>query len=171
MFRPPFLRPLLIALALVLASSVSGHAQGVRQEPVREAAGNQQEPMGLSAEASAKAEASATEGNLHKDQPVLNAPARYPGFSNGDPPVAITCDVPGPKPRPILVPAGKNPLDFCPATAIAYYFPVVSGAAKPSDWANIEMRLNKDAQMQLDNLAAAKLRNKTPGQQTPEKLP
>jgi hypothetical protein len=87
------------------------------------------------------------------------------------PPAAITCDVPGPKARPILVPAGKNPLDFCPATAIAYYFPVVSNAAPASDWANIEMRLNKDALMQLDNLAAAKLRNKTPGQQTPEKLP
>ena len=97
------------------------------------------------------------------------AHAQSEPFAN--PPVAITCDVPGPKPRPILVPAGKNPLDFCPATAIAYYVPVVSGAAKPSNWDDIEMRLNKDAQMQLDNFAAAKLRNKTPGQQTPEKLP
>lgn len=102
----------------------------------------------------------------------LNMPPAYAQsvpFANT--PVAITCDVPGPTPRPILVPAGKNPMDFCPATAIAYYFPVVSGAAPASDWANIEMRLNKDAQMQLDNLAASKRRNKTPGQQTPEKLP
>jgi hypothetical protein len=37
-------------------------------------------------------------------------------------PVAISCDVPGPKPRPILVPVGRNPTDFCPADAISYHY-------------------------------------------------
>jgi hypothetical protein len=55
----------------------------------------------------------------------------YPGFSNANTPVAILCDMPGPKPRPILVPAGKKPTDFCPATAITYHVPVVTGAYTP----------------------------------------
>ena len=35
-------------------------------------------------------------------------------------PVAISCAAPGPKPRAIMVPAGGNPTDFCPASAIIY---------------------------------------------------
>jgi hypothetical protein len=82
-------------------------------------------------------------------------------------PVAITCDVPGPKPRTILVPAGRNPTDFCPATAITYhtpYYPPVVNGPPPAAAAAIEMQLNKDAQTPLDAIAAAKLQNKTPGQ-------
>jgi hypothetical protein len=41
--------------------------------------------------------------------------------------------MPGPKPRPILVPAGRKPTDFCPATAITYHLPVITGA-HPSVW-------------------------------------
>lgn len=64
-------------------------------------------------------------------QHAQNPPPQYPGFSNANTPVAISCDMPGPKPRHILVPAGKKPTDFCPATAITYHVPVVSGAAQP----------------------------------------
>jgi hypothetical protein len=131
-----FRRTALIALAFSLA--LTACVQETRYAPSREggtasseiapsreggAAGNQEEAMG----------APATEGDLHKDQHAQNPPSQYrPGFSNANTPVAITCAVPGPKPRPILVPAGRNPTDFCPTTAITYHLPVVTGAGPPA---------------------------------------
>jgi hypothetical protein len=99
---------------------------------------------------------------------ALNPPARYPGFSNADTPVAISCDIPGNPPRSILVPAGKNPMDFCPATAIAIHPPISNDPTPPANWDSLDMEQDNIAK---DDLRALKLRNKTPGQQTPEKLP
>jgi len=132
------------------STSSRAGAAGNQQETVREAAGTQQ----------------------HAQNP--------PNFSQH--PDAIICTLPGAQPRRIAVPDGRNPTDFCPASrttariyhhdpGVSYTLPKSSGGPPPPDWADIEKQLNKDAQMQLDNLAAAKLRNKTPGQQTPEKLP
>jgi len=135
-------RAALIALALSLA--LAACVQEPRYAPQSGAAGNQ------------------------PDQHAQNPPARFLGWPNANTPVAISCAVPGPKPRPILVPAGKNPTDFCPATAITYHLPVTKDAAPPGDWASLQMEQDNLARMQLDAIAASKLQNKTPGQQTPE---
>jgi hypothetical protein len=75
MFRPPFVKLTLIALALVLASFASARAQS--------AAGNHQESRG----------ASTTEGNLQKAQ---NPPTQSTIWPNADTlrPVAVICDAP-----------------------------------------------------------------------------
>jgi hypothetical protein len=153
-----------VFLAVIAGGSLAVSQPSFADDAAKAGAGNQQETMGLSAEASAKAEAAATEGNQ-------NPPAQHPGWWYSDTPVAISCNIPGLAGRTILVPAGKNPMDFCPATAIAIYPPISNDPTPPGDWADIEMQLNKDAQMQLDNLAAAKLRNKTPEQQTSGQAP
>lgn len=145
----------LIALALVLAFSVSGHAQGVRQEPVRDPSAKPRTTIRGTAEAA---------GNLHKDQHALNPPAQYqyPGFSNANP-VAFSCNIPGLPRRTILVPAGKNPMDFCPASAIAIYPPISNDPTPPANWHSVDMEQDNIAK---DELRALELRNKTPGQQT-----
>jgi len=107
MFRPRILKPLLMIFALVLASYVSGHAQGVRQEPIRAEGG---------------------EGNQQDVQTTPNFPQH---------PHAIICAIPGHDPRPILVPDGRNPTDFCPASLTTariytnYPVPIVSGVLPP----------------------------------------
>lgn len=127
------------------------------------AAGNQQEPMGLSTEASAKAEAAATAGNQH----ALNPPFQYPVFSIADTPAAISCNIPGLAGRTILVPAGKNPMDFCPATAIAIH-PQIANGPPPANWDSLDMEQDNIGK---EELRALELRNKTPGQKTSGQQP
>jgi hypothetical protein len=101
---------------------------------------------------------------------ALNPPVHLNG-RNVDTPASITCDVPGPKPRTILVPAGRDPVDFCPATAITYhtpYYPLVVNGPAPADAADIQMEQDKLANEELRALA---LRNKTSAQQTPGQPP
>jgi hypothetical protein len=38
--------------------------------------------------------------------------------TNANTPVTFSCDIPGPQPRTILVPAGKLPSDVCPGPAL-----------------------------------------------------
>jgi hypothetical protein len=129
MFRPRCIKPLLIALALSLASCVSGSAQN--------------------------------------PPPAQNPP----NFLQH--PYAITCTLPGAQARRILVPDGRNPTDFCPAsrtTARIYHqdrypLPKVSVVSPPSDLLSLQTEQDNIAK---DELRALKLRNKTPGQQTPE---
>lgn len=95
-------RTALIILTVALTASVSGQAQAATQ---------QQEAMG----------APATEGNLNKDLSPGYAAVANPNTLWS---ITMTCAVPGPKPRPLLVPAGKKPTDFCPATAITYHLSI-----------------------------------------------
>jgi hypothetical protein len=155
MFRPRTLKPLLIIFALVLASSVSGHAQGVRQEPIRAegAAGNQQE------------------------QHAQNPPAQSVPDADTVYPDAITCSVPVHGAAPgtrIPVPAGQEPTGICPRTAMIEIFfhdsntgytkvPISNDPAPPANWDSLDMEQDNIAK---DELRALKLRNKTSGQQT-----
>ena len=146
----------LIALALCLAPPAqAGNNLNMPPAPAQAAtAGNQQEPQ----PAPAKAGAPGAAENRQDQQ------ARYPGFSNGDTPVAISCNISGLAGRTILVPAGKNPMDFCPATAIAIH-PQIANGPPPANWHSLDMEQDNIAR---DELRALELRNKTPGQQTPE---
>jgi hypothetical protein len=116
-----FRRTALIALAFSLA--LTACVQETRYAPSREG--------GTASSEIAPSREGGAAGN-QQDQHAQSPPSEYLGFSNANTPVTISCAVPGPKPRAILVPAGRNPTDFCPTTAITYHLPVVTGAGPPA---------------------------------------
>ncbi len=103
----------------------------------------------------------------HAQSPPAQNP---PNFSRH--PDAIICAVPGAQPRRILVPDGRNPTDFCPASLttariyhhdpdVNYTLPKFSGSTPPGDWASLQTQQDNIAK---DELRTSKLQNKAPGQ-------
>jgi hypothetical protein len=140
-------RTALIIFALVLASCVSAHAQP----------GN------------ASSESASPKGTA----------AGSPADDMANEFAAVVCtDVTNQEFQTIPVGPGQKPADLCRNAQLQVGYvsfkdplkaPTIPGNwPPPAGWDDLEMQLNKEAQMQLDAIAAAKLKNETPAQQTPE---